>query len=459
MEPKVGPLPVNVFPPRRAAELSVRSPLALSLFVRLATALVTPAVRGSATRAAMPPPPGCCQGKPCSQIEEFVELSELAQQVGLQGAADILLMAVMVYAGLALLRRSRAAAALWGLGLIGIIYVVARLFNLTLTARVLESFFAVGIIAVIVIFRDELRRFLETLTRVGVRSRRRTDAPRTRRREIDALAHAIGELARQRVGALVVCPGRVPVESRVEGGIHLDGKLSEPLLVSLFDPSSPGHDGAVVVQRGKVQRFGAHLPLSSNFAELGKHGTRHAAALGLAERSDAACFVVSEERGTISVAHEGRLHNLAGPTALQQALERFYDETPVLRARSWTDVLRHDWGARLAAVGISVALWGVVVYADDVVERTYTVQVETRGAAAGTEIRSIQPRQVLVTFSAPRRNFLLLGEMSVHVTLPVGHLTLGEHWVPLMAEHVSYPPDLRLRSIRPRRVRVQLEPE
>ena len=117
-------------------------------------------------------------------------------------------------------------------------------------------------------------------------------------------------------------PQREPIESHVEGGIALDGRLSEPLLLSLFDPSSPGHDGAVILRGAQIERFAVHLPLSVNRAALGPGGTRHAAALGLSERCDAICIVVSEERGTVSVARDGLLRVLARPQDLALELRR-----------------------------------------------------------------------------------------------------------------------------------------
>src|SRR6185437_5267675 len=95
------------------------------------------------------------------------------------------------------------------------------------------------------------------------------------------------------------------------GGIELDGKLSAPVLTSIFDPHSPGHDGAVVLEGDRIRRFATHLPLSANFQQLGRTGTRHSAALGLSEVTDALSIVVSEEQGTIAVARNGRLTRIA----------------------------------------------------------------------------------------------------------------------------------------------------
>ena len=104
----------------------------------------------------------------------------------------------------------------------------------------------------------------------------------------------------------LIAEGKDPIARHVMGGIELGGKISEPILKSIFDPHSPGHDGAVIVEHDQISLFAAHLPLSKDFQQLANVGTRHSAALGLAELSDALCIAVSEERGTISVARAGR---------------------------------------------------------------------------------------------------------------------------------------------------------
>src|SRR5262249_3136950 len=140
---------------------------------------------------------------------------------------------------------------------------------------------------------------------------------------IDILTTSVAKLVLDKTGALIVLHGRDPLHRHVDGGWDLDGALSQPLLDSIFDPHSLGHDGAVLVQRGRLARFGCHLPLSKQLSDL---GTRHAAALGVTERTDALCIVVSEQRGTITVSRNGELETLPDSRVLQQRLEAFYGE-------------------------------------------------------------------------------------------------------------------------------------
>jgi uncharacterized protein (TIGR00159 family) len=270
---------------------------------------------------------------------------------GLYDALDVALVALLLYAGMGWLRRSQAAPVALGLSLLGGLYLGARALGLHVTTWVFQGFFAVLALVLVVIFQEELRRGFEELASfaMGKRSSRRPrlDAP-------ELLGRVLGELAHARTGALVVLAGRDPLERHVHGGEALGGELSHALLLSLFDPHSPGHDGAVLVEDRSVARFGAHLPLARAARLPADLGTRHSAAVGLSERTDALCLVVSEERGTISVAHGGELQPIASEDELVKIVASFYRERRALhQARPG---LRELVGGRRAELALSVLL-------------------------------------------------------------------------------------------------------
>jgi uncharacterized protein (TIGR00159 family) len=209
---------------------------------------------------------------------------------------DIIFVAVLLYTAIVWARQTRAAFVVRGILILGGIYILARYLDLQMTAWVFQGFFAIFLIMIVVIFQEELRQFFE---RIAVWSFTRKRIPALGSNTADILVRTVSDLAKEHVGALIVIRGSDPLERHITGGIPIDGKLSGPLLKSIFDPHSPGHDGAVLVEQDCITRFAAHLPLSKNLTELSHVGTRHSAALGLAELTDALCIVVSEERGTI----------------------------------------------------------------------------------------------------------------------------------------------------------------
>ena len=214
---------------------------------------------------------------------------------------DIAVVALLLWGLVVWTRRARMA--LLGLAFLGVFYhLIAQQFKLQLTTWILQGFFAALVVVVVVVFQDDLRRLFEQIARLSLRRK----APRPDPSSLGTLTRGLYQLAAKRRGALVVLPGREPIERHfLQHGVPLDAEISEELLDSLFDPGSAGHDGALVMQNNRIKEFGVHLPLSENRDELKGAGTRHAAALGLAERSDALCLVVSEERGTIGIASAG----------------------------------------------------------------------------------------------------------------------------------------------------------
>src|SRR5215468_8816494 len=264
---------------------------------------------------------------------------------------DIATVGVLLWLAIRFVRRTRGRRALIGLTLLGGVYLLARALDLQLTASLFQGFFAVLVLVIVVVFQEDLRRLFEQLGSL------RGSGSRRDRRGVDiadVIVRAVARLAATRVGALIVLPQREPIESHVEGGIPLEGRISEPLLLSIFDASSPGHDGAVILRGSQLERFAVHLPLSVNHAALGPGGTRHAAALGLAERCDATCIVVSEERGTVSIARDGAIHVLARPQDLALELRAVRGEGEAEPRPWWRE--RAGLDAALATAG-AVALW------------------------------------------------------------------------------------------------------
>lgn len=362
---------------------------------------------------------------------------------------DLAVVAGFAWLAIRFFRRTRGRAALAGLALLGIVYFVAREFDLRLTATIFQAFFAVLLIVFVVVFQEDLRRLFEQIGtwRPGAAVVAAESGP------LDQLVRTVARLAGTRTGALFVLPGREPLDRHIEGGVSLGGRLSEPLLLSLFDSSSPGHDGAVLLRGSIVERFAVHLPLSANLAAIGPGGTRHAAALGLAERCDATCVVVSEERGTVSVARDGKIKILSRPEDLVVELEALYraddGERPWWRGRVGPDAL-------LAVVAAS-ALWVVLIPGSDVSEMTVAAAIEVTNLPTDMEIESIDPSEVEVTLRGLRRDLLLSERGNVSVQVDAYLAQLGRRTFTISEQNVHKPPALDVAMITPERVRLSVK--
>lgn len=274
---------------------------------------------------------------------------------GFADLLDIALVTVLIYALLVWFKKTKTAFVAMGLLMLALVYTLARIMGMYMTVYIFQGFFAVLIIAIVVIFQEELRHIFE---RIAVWSLKGRDSESHAPREIEILVRSLGEFARERIGALIVLAGRDPLDRHVEGGWDLSGELSEPLLSSIFDSHSLGHDGAVLVEGGKVSRFGCHLPLSKEFGKITSLGTRHTAALGLAERTDALVLVVSEEKGTIAVAQNGELRTVSDLQSLEAVIDRFLRELqPRPLEPGLVHFLRHNMREKAIALAVSILMW------------------------------------------------------------------------------------------------------
>jgi uncharacterized protein (TIGR00159 family) len=285
--------------------------------------------------------------------------------LGLFDLLDVALVSVLLYGVYLMVSKTRAVRILAGLGAVGVMCLLARFLDLYLTVTILQAFFAVIIVALIVIFQDETRRLFERIGNQRWFSKRGywgTAGITSVERRIQTLVDTSFDLAQQRIGALIVIEGDDNIGLLLSGGIKLNGVLSESIIRSIFDSHSQGHDGAVIVSGDTISRFACHLPLSTESSKLAGFGTRHAAGLGITERSDALSLIVSEERGSVTVARGGQLQVSANPAALAGSLREFFESTSRETGVGQTkNLLTRNLLPKLISVVVAIVLWVLVV--------------------------------------------------------------------------------------------------
>lgn len=231
------------------------------------------------------------------------QLRDLAADLRIEPSAllDIFLTAVLIYLVLRLIQGTRAVRLAIGAAIVYVVYVIALELDLRLLSGILQNGAVVGLVALVVIFQPELRRALDRLGRVGSWALfGGSDAGY--QRVAGLLAGSAAKLSRRQTGALIVVERNTALGDMAETGVLMHAELSVELLSSLFAPGYPLHDGAVLVRGGEIVAAGVMLPLAERDGSLEQYGTRHRAALGVTEQTDALAIVVSEESGTISLA-------------------------------------------------------------------------------------------------------------------------------------------------------------
>ncbi len=250
----------------------------------------------------------------------------------LRGLLEIAVMAVGLYYGLLFLRGTRGAQVLSGLAVVfGGLLLITNLFHLDTLTWLLQRFSVYLAVALLIIFQPEIRRVLAEL------GRQHLWAGSSEHDLADTLARGISLLADGKIGALVAVERQVGVHAREQGGIPIDAVVTPELLASIFYPHTPLHDGGVIIRGNRVAAAGCVFPLSQREGLSSQLGTRHRAALGLSEETDALVLVVSEETGTISIAYRGRLRRGLDEERLRRILDSILSRRrdPGLSGSAW----------------------------------------------------------------------------------------------------------------------------
>jgi diadenylate cyclase len=231
---------------------------------------------------------------------------------------DILVVAFLTYKLFVYLSRTRAIQILVGLLAVLLLSVFAKLFHLYTLSFIFNNLLTIGIFALIVIFQPEIRRIL---ARIGEKQFGIFASQEEADRVIEEIVRACAAMSEDRIGALIVIEREVNLDNYVEAGTLIDGKVSKELLITLFWPGTPLHDGATLIRKDRVYKAGAFLPLSLNPQLPQTIGTRHRAAIGITEETDAVAVVVSEETGAVSVSYSGKLIKNLDPSKLKKVLK------------------------------------------------------------------------------------------------------------------------------------------
>lgn len=257
-------------------------------------------------------------------MTDYLEpLKNALKSFGTRDVLDIIIVAVIIYALIRLFTKTRAIRMVIGLGIILVCARIFELLNLAAVTWLLSWMLQASAVLVVVLFQPEIRRALEKLGQGGFLSSRK-DAIKNGEALISQFMTAIVDMAKHKVGAILVFERKTGLEEVLETGTLLDADVSAALIENIFYPNTPLHDGAMIIRSGRITAAGCFLPLSQNMRISAELGTRHRAALGVSEVSDAYVIVVSEERGTISFAYDGTLHRHIDTKELRRILAVLY---------------------------------------------------------------------------------------------------------------------------------------
>jgi len=253
------------------------------------------------------------------------EILEIFLNIGIRDIIDMAIVAFVFYKLFMLIRETRAEQLIKGLLVLLIATKLSEWSRLYVTNWILRNTMTLGMIALLIVFQPELRRALEYIGRSKFLTKSIVEiADEELNNKLDEIVEAIAYLSRHKIGALVVFEREIRIGDVIETGTTMQAEISTGLLINIFIPNTPLHDGAVVIRKDKIMAAGCVLPLSENPNLSKELGTRHRAGLGITERSDAVVIMSSEETGAISVAIDGKMSRYLDSKSLKRILKNAY---------------------------------------------------------------------------------------------------------------------------------------
>jgi len=366
--------------------------------------------------------------------------------IGWKAVVDI----VLIAAGLFFLYHTLLRLGTWrivaGIILAAFLFLIANFLDLKGLEWIFGNFSQVAVIALVVIFQPELRKIFERAASVR-RSEIRDAGAELSHMIVDSLI----KLAALRRGAIVVFPGKEPIQEWLSGGFKLDARPSIPLIMSIFDPNSPGHDGALIIQKGKFTRFGVRLPVSQSAKLPDEFGTRHHAAMGLTEKSDALAIVVSEERGKVSVFDKGKFRQVDDPEKLTGTINSHWKHTS-----SYPFELpegKKRWlvlSQMLVSLCLAVFFWSALIIAQgEMLEKIVTVPVEYTPSPANLILVGEKQKEVRLHLAGSKSDLDSINPAELNVKIDLSKAVPGKQIFLISGENLRLPKDVKLLDMVP----------
>jgi uncharacterized protein (TIGR00159 family) len=373
----------------------------------------------------------------------------------LHNIIDILLVSFLLYQLYLWVRESRALRALTGLAIIGVLSLVARWTGMVMTGWIFQSLWSIILLVIVIVFQPEIRRILERMNPLDLI---RGQPVALQREMLVEITETVFDMAREKVGALIVLPRHDPIEEYLREGVQLEALVSRELIRTLFQPPAPTHDGAVVIRANHLERAACFLPMTTAIGLPSEYGARHRAAIGLTERCDALCLLVSEERGTVALARKGTLIPFFEPARLEQELELELHDTLSSETSPegrWS-FLTHNLWAKGMAVALAAVLW-VALAGQQSSEISMTIPVEYQQIAPHIELRGDVPREVNIRLRGSQLALEALRSRQVRARVSLAQVREGINYFLLTRNQIDLPAGIDLTEIRPALLLIEVQ--
>lgn len=327
-----------------------------------------------------------------------------------------------------------------------ILFVISHLLNLEGIEWIYRNVSHVALLGLIIIFQPEIRKiFAEVVSLTAPRKKQKVA-----KNSATIIADCLWELAAQKRGALMVFPGREQILDKISGGYTLNGTPSMPLIMSIFDPHSPGHDGAVIAEGDRLTRFGVRLPMSSSARISDEYGTRHHAALGMCEQTDALILLVSEERGRVSSFRNGVMSKMNSSEEIVRSIESHYSSFGMLKAAGKAMISPRTYLQLGCSVLAATLFWSTLILGQrQVVERTLTVPIEYTSHPEGLALVGERSSELSIHVTGPKSALEEFVFSDPRARVNLAEYSEGMHLLLFTDENIRPPADIKILDISP----------
>ncbi len=366
---------------------------------------------------------------------------------------DILILTLIVYFFLLFFLRKRFLRVFFAFFLFFLLYFISSTLSLTISKTFFQYFFNLGVIFLLIIFQKEIRSWFEFLGEWR---------PRTilAKREfiVDEISKAIFKFSKEKIGALLVFENLVPLETQLYHKVPLNSEINSQILESIFQKNSPLHDGAVLIQKSKIKYACCHLPLSES-AQTASKGTRHRAALGIVEKSDALSLVVSEQTGEISLAKDGKIYFNVSPEILREELLKYYQLKPtgLLPKKGYFPQILKNIFIFFLSLLVSFSIFIFYSLSSGYVVKEVKVPLEFKNLSPTLELKEVSPSTISVTLFEKKERLATLNESKLKFVVDLkDYQKEGWFFINLKTENFSEK-DLNIKKINPSKIKILLK--
>jgi uncharacterized protein (TIGR00159 family) len=380
-------------------------------------------------------------------------LKDLIHVFRWQDGLDIIILAFVFYRLYLRLRRKRALRMILAILALPFFYIIAQWIDLPLSVWSLQNLWAVILLVLVVIFQQEIREVLGSVslpTFFFGRSERLTS------KILDKITEAAFQMANKRMGGIIVLQRRDDLDEFIHGETLIDSEVDEDILVSIFNPQSPLHDGAVIIQGDRIRYATALLPVSQSPSLPKEWGTRHRAGLGITEVSDAECIIISEERKEVLFAHKGNVERKEGREELKKSmatLSSFQERES--REKRWLQRLFNDLPVKAFFLFLVCLLWIFVIGIRQGMI-SFNIPIEYYSIPQNLEISGQPPKEIKVRLKGSQRLLSSLNPDHIRAQVNLSGAHPGANQVALSEMNINVPSGITVTHLYPQNIKIQL---